>query len=273
MKSATTTIWAAQVPEGPTVPRAFLETLDEEEQDHCRHLAREASRLRFMTGRVLLRRMLSRIFLRPPEQWHFRADDWGKPRLLDSYGLSELDFSVSHSGSVVVAAISSGCRCGIDVEELDVKTLAHPMDTVFNFLELEWVNRLPSSDWKKVIRLWTAKEAYAKLVGLGFFLDFSSFAISLEPLELLLSERGINHPKGVSLMGFEFELADRSYAATLAVREGALAQQTDVKVVNLTESNPVLSSGLGELPEVTVQGFEKPKPDSLSRNDRFHPGL
>lgn len=268
-----TSIWAAEVPSQTCLPRAFLDTLDEDELDHCRHLAKESSRLRFIVGRVMLRRMLGKWFDQRPEHWHFDADDWGKPRLLDQFGLSDLDFSVSHSGNAVVVAISWGFRCGVDVEKIDAKIWNHPIDEVFNPLEREMLARY-GSDQDYLIRLWTAKEAYAKMVGLGFFLDFSSFAISLEPMKLVLSERGVKNPEGVSLMGFEFELGGKNYATTLAVRTPpGTTLSADFKLVD-REGEPLSKSVQPRQPsEGSVNVLDHLKTPGATGQEYFRPGL
>ncbi|MEO6826050.1 MAG: 4'-phosphopantetheinyl transferase superfamily protein [Microbacteriaceae bacterium] len=93
-----------------------------------------------------------------------------KPALADS----DLDFSIAHSGKWLLAAIVAAGQVGVDIEvhntEFDHPGLIRRMCTV---TELETARSLygrPRRAW--LARLWTAKEAVAKLTGHGLRQDF-----------------------------------------------------------------------------------------------------
>jgi phosphopantetheinyl transferase len=146
------------------------------------------------------------------------------------------DFSVSHSTNAVVVAISQGARCGIDIERFDPNAFKQPVPEVFSRRELDFLSGLPKEEWRQMIELWTAKEAYAKLVGLGFFLDFSSFVVELDPLRLALSERGVEYPDGVHLESRRLELYDESYSVTIALRHIGNPPPIEFHLVDLFEA-------------------------------------
>jgi 4'-phosphopantetheinyl transferase len=90
----------------------------------------------------------------------------GKP----SYaGRPELDFSVSHTGTLVALALSAGCRVGLDVEEAGRRPIAGRLaDRVLT--DGERASTLPFLD------LWTRKEAAVKLTGHGLTVPFGALS-------------------------------------------------------------------------------------------------
>jgi phosphopantetheinyl transferase len=94
-------------------------------------------------------------------------------------GDSGADFSISHSAGLLVVAVVVGGRVGADVEVhediFDRPGLVRRMCTA---AELEYGASLEGSIRQKwLARLWTAKEAIAKLSGRGMRADFRSFEI------------------------------------------------------------------------------------------------
>ena len=102
----------------------------------------------------------------------FRTNTWGKPFLPGGPY-----FSLSHAGSYAVCAVHSQ-PIGVDLD-LPRCTIAiaerffHPNEISF----LQTLSRDAQKD--ALLRLWTAKEAYTKMLGLGLHLPFSSFEVQL----------------------------------------------------------------------------------------------
>ncbi|GAA4203835.1 4'-phosphopantetheinyl transferase superfamily protein [Actinocatenispora rupis] len=99
----------------------------------------------------------------------------GKP----SYaGRPELDFSVSHSGTLVALALSAECRVGLDVEEADRRaTTANLTDRVLTADER--ASGLP------FLTLWTRKEATVKLTGHGLTVPFEALSCEGKAVRVL----------------------------------------------------------------------------------------
>jgi len=120
-------------------------------------------RLSRIAGRWLLRCGLAAMA--SPSAWCFddlRQNAFGRPFLP---GLPNVDFNLSHSGDLVVCAVSTGCRVGIDVEAV-------------RDIELSGFERvLADSTWAEVqqsaaprkafFRNWTRLESVAKAEGFG----------------------------------------------------------------------------------------------------------
>jgi len=144
-----------------------------------------------VAGRVLLRVGLShavggRI---KPRDWRIRTALNGKPVI--AKGLPQFHFSISHTNEVAVVAISETLPIGIDVEALEETPTQDLMTTYCSAGEqLLFKAASPHQCSRDFIRLWTLKEAYAKMVGRGHSLDFASIGVELNSLNL--SPNGID---------------------------------------------------------------------------------
>lgn len=137
----------------------------------------------------------------------------GKP----SYaGRPELDFSVSHSGTLVALALSATCRVGLDVEESD-RRVGTPGLTDRVLTDAERASALPFLD------LWTRKEAAVKLTGHGLTVPFD--ALSCEGTEVRVAAPPDGWPSGAIHLtavpvpaGYHATLATMPHRPTLTLR-------------------------------------------------------
>jgi len=144
--------------------------LSSEERARCDRFRFVADRRDFTVGHDLLRRTLSRHIDKPPADWRFSTDHYGKPSIeSDDPFVRRLSFSLSGTRGSVACAITSNAPVGIDVERTDrsphVQEIA---DRYFSENEAAWLRQC--SDDQRVIRfveLWTLKEAFLKAIGVG----------------------------------------------------------------------------------------------------------
>lgn len=91
----------------------------------------------------------------------FSTNEYGKPYISDH---KEIDFSLSHSGSFAMCAVSDR-RIGCDIQCV---TYARPAVARRFFTVAEYEYIITSADpQSEFIRLWTLKESYVKALGLG----------------------------------------------------------------------------------------------------------
>lgn len=200
------------------------ESLSKEELERVDSFKLAANRDSFVAGRILLRRALSWSVENeiPPSSWEFRINRFGKP-VMDA-GVPDIAFNISHSGQGVAVAVSKGSEMGVDLEPLDLSAISNPISEALSDDEQESLTRLSDTErWVRFIRLWTAKEACAKALGLGASLDFSQLEVDLETETLRL---GPNLPKvGQSLVlaARTIRLDGDAYSLSVAsvVRQGA----------------------------------------------------
>lgn len=143
---------------------ASVELLEPEERARVLKYAREDDRLRTLVGRELMLQAL-----RDAEGDDFvpviKRTEAGKPYAENS----ALCFSLSHSGGHVVC-VSAKEPVGIDIEEIRihdtrlVSRLCTDREKCFVF---EGGDDSPLEVSKRLLRVWTAKEAYFKYLGTG----------------------------------------------------------------------------------------------------------
>ena len=112
-----------------------------------------------MSAELLCRELLAS--LRPVESHFLEEDASGKPFLPHS----PLFVSLSHSGSFVAAAAADR-PVGIDLQEKR-RIREGVLRRWYSAAEREWIGAGDAGE--RAIRLWTMKEAYAKLKGTGIF--------------------------------------------------------------------------------------------------------
>jgi 4'-phosphopantetheinyl transferase len=127
---------------------------------------RQADRQARILGRLLLRAGLLRLGLHrdaPLAAW--TRDASGRPRLLDC----PADFSISHSGGLVLCALTMAGRLGVDVER---RARMKNLELRAAFGDGEWADILASTDPSlTALRLWTIKEAALKADGRGLSIE------------------------------------------------------------------------------------------------------
>jgi 4'-phosphopantetheinyl transferase len=100
----------------------------------------EDARRNSLLARLLLRTVLSKYADVAPERWQFAISEYGRPEILESMNQAGLRFNLSHSGGLLVCAVSHERAIGVDVEGLDqVRSeaeLLRPMERVVLVLAL-----------------------------------------------------------------------------------------------------------------------------------------
>lgn len=149
--------------------------LSSEERRRARRIHSSAARGRFVTGRLLLRRLVAEVLDLRPDEVELVTEE-GRVRLPAPTPLS---VSVSHTPDLVVAVVSTAPAVGIDVERAD----RAPLPPWRLWLDDEEQARfalgsdLGGASQRELVRTWTAKEAVAKALGAGPWLPLRSVAV------------------------------------------------------------------------------------------------
>jgi 4'-phosphopantetheinyl transferase len=125
--------------------------------------------LRFIAARSSLRRILSRYLQCPPDSIVFSYSQLGKPFLDEGRHRSGINFNLSHSGDWGVLAVTMGPDVGVDIEEVVIKAnLQQLADYAFDEAEMTLFSDFHAARKQRgFFRLWTAKEARLKMLGIG----------------------------------------------------------------------------------------------------------
>jgi len=178
-------LWLLDTDSFGIIPRSLLNLLDGTEEEKSRVL-KPADQRRFLISRIALRQALSNVLGGDPRSWRFIVGKSGKVNLAHCYGQPLADFSLSYSGKAMAIAVSTSGPVGLDLEEADRENNPDLEAVIpehqLSAREQEYLERLPEkSRWSETIKIWTRKEAYSKLLGLGLHLDYSKLDLTTEP--------------------------------------------------------------------------------------------
>ncbi len=181
--------------------------LTDDEKERVGRLLTPQLQSRAAAARAILRATIADLIGGDPKDATFELGQHGKPRLAGG----GVHFSVSHSAERLVIATSQVGEIGVDVELL---TLDRDVDAAAKFAlnadDRAALDSLPA-DRRKLgfLRLWTAKEAFLKAIGVG--LHRSMRLVVIDPAGLAtLGESALWRPRAATLDGVRLALADAS---------------------------------------------------------------
>jgi 4'-phosphopantetheinyl transferase len=167
--------------------------LDEDERRRAARLPADQRRQRWITAHVVMRQVLGRILGREAASLRFVIGSNGRPRLTDDDGC---DVNLSHSGPLALIALARDRQVGVDIEH--VRPCRDPLAVAERFFtgeEHAVLQTLPADQvLHAFLRVWTAKEAVVKALGLGMAAMMGRFAVEAHPqrpLRLIRSAPGM----------------------------------------------------------------------------------
>jgi 4'-phosphopantetheinyl transferase len=151
-----------------------------EERARAARFRFERDRRRYVAGRSMLRRILSRYTGVSPDQLLLRTGARGKPSLVQK---PVVHFNVAHSGSLALYAITLLSEVGIDVEALEpVPECEVIAERFFSASERRELHEVPEADRAAAfLTCWTRKEAYVKAIGEGLACPLDCFDVTFTP--------------------------------------------------------------------------------------------
>jgi 4'-phosphopantetheinyl transferase len=181
-------LWAWALEPAALDLSADVAILGHEELQRMQKFYFDPDRRRYAVAHANLRRILGAYLSQPPEKIRFRTTRFGKPEL-DNEHRSALCFSLSHSQTVAVLAVTHGEPLGVDVE--DIRPIEPEVaETHFSAAELSQLREFQGDAWLTgFYRCWTRKEAILKAEGVGLNLALDSFDVGLSAKPELLGTR------------------------------------------------------------------------------------
>jgi 4'-phosphopantetheinyl transferase len=219
-------VWRAHLDIARAARPGVERTLSEAERRRAGRFGSPRDRDRWVAARGALRGILAGYLGTEPARVALTATAHGKLRVAGGNPAS-LRFSLGHSEGLAVYAVTAGREVGIDVERVrEDRPWAAIAERFFAGPERAAVGALPSAGrCQRFYEIWTAKEAYAKAVGLGLALPLDEVVVVLaEPEPPRLELRGDGDPRW-RLVSLD---VGAGYAAALVVdaREWALSRWT-----------------------------------------------
>ncbi|WP_167306669.1 4'-phosphopantetheinyl transferase superfamily protein [Paraburkholderia steynii] len=158
-----------------------FDVLSDDERARARRFVRHEDAIRCAATRAVLRRALAERTGMPASELRFGRGALGRPLLVSAKGIlhAGLDFNVSHSGQHGLIALATGRRVGVDIEMCcpDVNWQMIK-GAVFASRDDACVAVLPALQRVDAFyRVWTAKEALLKVLGLGIAKGMTWFSV------------------------------------------------------------------------------------------------
>ena len=166
--------WRARL--GPVLPAALATLSVAEQGRHGRFLAAGPAQA-YAGAHVFLRVVLSRYAGQPPAALALGVDARQKPVLTAS---PPLWFNLSYRAEWALLTVSNAGEVGVDLEEIrPVAGAAALVDYLFSPAERAVLRAAGSAAWRALFyAIWTRKEAWAKLSGMGLALPFADFSVA-----------------------------------------------------------------------------------------------
>ena len=169
----------SSLPDPLSVPEV-LQILPLERQKRIHNMKQEKSRKQSMGVGLLLQKVLALYHMQDSQVF---VGERGKPKI------EGLEFNLSHSGNMVVCAVSEK-PVGCDVEELR-KAPKGVVARYYSDVEQAYLSRFSADEYdREFFRLWTMKESYVKMTGEGLRVPFEAYEIAMEDVGSIVVRDG-----------------------------------------------------------------------------------
>jgi phosphopantetheinyl transferase len=227
-------IWIAST-DGIFRAKSCLQLLTAGDQASLLRIQDPANRHSALAARILLRLGLSRATAHriAPARWQFVERGQQRPTI--SPDLPQLHYSVSHADEVVAVAISRTVEVGIDIESVDHAISDAMLAEFCHAEERRSASRLPNPQKsREFTRMWTLKEAYTKMRGVGHALDFKR--LNFSPDRINCAPKGADDDATVCFENFYVSVGHGLFHASLAyAAPKALSRNTEVGLITLVD--------------------------------------
>jgi 4'-phosphopantetheinyl transferase len=160
----------------------FLRFLNQSERDRASRFYQSIDKQRFVIARGIVRCLLSTCLHVQADKIILSSTQFGKPILGKNY-VEPYKFNLSHSGNVIVIALSYGIEVGIDVEI--IRTISE-RDSIVNrwfstHEKQEFFGLEESIQQEAFFTAWSRKESILKTLGTGLSESPTSVSVSIIP--------------------------------------------------------------------------------------------
>jgi len=216
-------LWSARLDQPDAQVDRLVGACSADEVARARRLVDRRRGRHWLVGRAILREVLGDYTGLSAGAIEIIAEPGRKPRLPGSP--PPLHFNLSHSGSVIVVAVTDDREVGVDVERVDPRLDIDVITRRFlSTSERAHLHALSGVERRvSFFRLWTAREACLKAAGRGLGL-----APGVDEVEALLTWRPVRaelrDPDGSATSWSLIDVpAPTGYVATLAIEGGPAA--------------------------------------------------
>ena len=193
-----------------------LDELSEAEHLRASRFRFAADRKRFLGSHTALRSILATYLDAAPRTLEFGEGLHGKPLLRAPLHGAALRFSLTHSGSLALVAVTRGREVGVDIEHVrPVKDVLGVAASFFSPKERDALARI-AQDYRlrAFLATWVLKEAYLKACGEGLLRSPNAFDVTIEDNPRLLQVR--DRPGDETRWSLRYLDAGKEFVAALA---------------------------------------------------------
>lgn len=200
-------IFYVRIPENVDIHK--LDTLKKllDEEENLRYEQYTSNRkIKFVTGRVLLKRTLASMLRLSPEEISFKKDMYGKPYLSNVDG--QIGFNISYSKNIIVAAVVTDSIVGVNIKYRWGDYLAI-LPHICTIPEIEYINSKQNlSDRIDVfMQIWSRKQAAIKILGHGPEYSPLSFSVPYENGKVTDNETNLSYFTSIFLFDYILSVA------------------------------------------------------------------
>jgi 4'-phosphopantetheinyl transferase len=210
-------VWRATVNWPGECIQELTQILSPDERERAARFHFDLDRRRYLVGRGVLRMLVGHSLGIPAVTVRFDYSAFGKPNVA-AYG-RPLQFNLSHSGELVLVAMTLGRAVGIDVERIRTDMAVDPIAAQFySATESRTLSALPEHmRCDAFFACWTRKEAYLKASGDGLSLPLDQFEVSFLPGEQPRLLATLHDPTEAARWTLRQLDVGRGYKAAMAV--------------------------------------------------------
>lgn len=169
-------VWQANLAEWEPQAARLAARLSADERARMARFRDPALAARYGARRGLLRELLGRCLGQDPAALVFSLNEFGKPALNGGP-----HFNVSHSGQLMLVALSDRQPVGVDLERIGAEPISdQEAERVLSAEEQAAWRNLPGEELAEAFfRVWVRKEAVLKALGVGLNIEPDTFSVGL----------------------------------------------------------------------------------------------
>jgi 4'-phosphopantetheinyl transferase len=217
-------IWKVRISSERKLCDSFLQTFNEEETEKASRYRNEEDKQRYIFGRGALRFLLGKYLNNSSNTIQFAIGADKKPLLNKKPG-DDLQFNISHSGDLVLIAISNS-EIGVDIEKINPEfSYKDILNSNFSREEIDFIQN-SKHPIESFYLLWTRKESLVKATSKGLIDNLNLISV-LDGL-FNIGEDIFDSPDSWDIHSFKIE---EEYF-------GSIACDMHTKTINLWNTSP-----------------------------------
>jgi 4'-phosphopantetheinyl transferase len=206
---------AVNLSEQPQLVADCWKTLSSEERARANKFHFPKHKAHFIISRGVLRELLARYLGHQASEIEFNYQPLGKPELL--HNPRNLQFNLSHSGSVALYGLTLEHEIGVDIEIIKACDELELAQRFFTETEYQSLLGLPPHERQQgFFQIWTQKEAFIKALGKGLAY-LNQFSVTAEgPGQIITCPESEGSSTDWTLQTFSYQ---NGYKAAFATRQ------------------------------------------------------